>query len=86
MSTSETIVNFESNPGIMYKLGSIEAQLRAINEKLDAKEKDQDEDIKVLKADVAKLKHMEALRLGAAAAISFIVGILTKVVPWQNLF
>jgi len=86
MSTTETIVNFENSPGIMYKLGSIEAQLKAINDKLDAKEKKQDEEIEALQKRVNKLEHTEALRLGAAAAISFIIGILMKVFPWQNLF
>lgn len=71
---------------VVYELGSIKAELKAIHDKLDSKETAQDDEIKSLKADVSKLKHHEALRLGAAAAISFIIGIATKVLPWQNLF
>ena len=75
-----------SDPDIMYKLGSIEAQLKSLNEKLDVKEKQQDLEIISLKADVGKLKEFKNIQLGIAASVSFIVGILTKVVPWQNLF
>lgn len=85
MSTSETIVNFETNPGIMYKLGSIEAQLAAINNKLDLKEAAQDLEITSLRKDVSQLKDWRMLQLGAAGAISFIIGILTKVISWPNL-
>ena len=92
MDSAQTTVNVESNPGIMYKLGSIEAQLIALNNKLDAqeiaREKDEvarDKEILELAKDVTKLKEWKTLQLGAAAAISFIIGILTKVVPWQNL-
>lgn len=70
----------------MYKLGSIEAQLNAINAKLDLKEASQDLEITVLRKDVAQLKEWKTLQLGAAAAISFIIGVITKIVPWQNLF
>ena len=75
-----------SDPDIMYKLGSIEAQLKAMNDKLDIKEKAQDVEITSLKADVGKLKEWKTLQLGAAAAVSFVIGILTRIVPWQNLF
>jgi hypothetical protein len=85
MDSAQTTVNFESNSGVMYKLGSIEAQLKAINEKLDKKEAAQDEEIAELQKDVMKLKEWRMLQLGAAGVISFIIGILTKVVPWQNL-
>lgn len=70
----------------MYKLGAIEAQLIALNEKLDKKEAVQDEEIKNLKADVGKLKDGRNWQLGFAAGISFVIGIVTKVIPWQNLF
>jgi len=76
----------EHNPGIMYKLGSIEAQLRAINEKLDTIEKAQDIEITMLKHDVEQLKKQDAIKLGAAGVISFLIGILVQVVPWRNLF
>lgn len=88
MDSAQTNVTFEASPGIMYKLGSIEAQLKAINDKLDAKERIQDADIELLKTDVAALKHKDAMRLGAAAAISLGIGALftlIQVIPWQNL-
>ena len=86
MEIAQTIEHFNTDPGIMYKLGSIEAQLRAINAKLDAKEASQDREISALMSDVSKLKEWRTLQLGAAAAISFLIGIITKVVPWPNLF
>jgi len=86
MDTAQSAINFETNPGIMYKLGSIEAQLKAINDKLDAKEASQDKEISELKQDVAKLKEWKMLQLGGAAVISFVIGVITKIVPWQNLF
>lgn len=84
-NSAQTSTSFEMNPGIMYKLGSIEAQIKAINDKLDAKEKVQDIDIEALKVEVAKLKQSSHMVLGGAAAISFIIGLI-QVVPWQNLF
>lgn len=86
MNSAQATENFENSPGIMYKLGSIEAQLRSINEKLDTIERSQDIEIANLKKDVEELKRRDAIKLGAAAAVSFIIGILVQVVPWQNLF
>jgi hypothetical protein len=85
MDSAQTTVNFESNPGIMYKLGHIEAQLVAINDKLDVKEAAQDAEIANLKRDVSILKEWRTLQMGAAAAISFVIGILTKVIQWPSL-
>lgn len=76
----------DSSPGIMYKLGSIEAQLRAINEKLDTIERAQGIEITTLKHDVEQLKKQDAIKLGAAGVISFLIGILVQVIPWRNLF
>lgn len=73
--------NFESNPGIMYKLGSIEAQLKSINEKLDAKELEQDAEIKDLQKEVGKLKEWRMWNLGAGAVIATLIGIAAKVLP-----
>lgn len=73
------------NPEVMYKLGSIEAQLAAINEKLDKKEVEQDVAIGKLKTEVGKLKEFRAIQLGAAGVISFVIGILTRIIPWSNL-
>ena len=86
MDSAQANENFENSPGIMYKLGSIEAQLRSINEKLDTIERSQDIEIANLKKDVEELKRRDAIKLGAAAAVSCIIGILVQVVPWQNLF
>lgn len=85
MDSAQTPLNFESNPGIMYKLGHIEAQLVAINNKLDVKEAAQDAEIVNLKRDVSILKEWRTLQMGAAAAISFVIGILTKVIQWPSL-
>jgi hypothetical protein len=81
---------FQVDSEVMYKLGSIEAQLVALNAKLDKKEADQDRQLNELHARVGVLESTrvrnEAYRLGAAAVIAFIVGILAKVVEWPNLF
>lgn len=66
----------------MYKLGSIEAQLTAINAKLDAKEAAQDKQISSLEKKVTTLEQWRLLQLGAASAVSFIIGILLKVIPF----
>lgn len=84
MDSAQTTVNFEANPGIMYKLGHIEAQLAAINSKLDLQEATQDIEIAALRKDVSKLKDWRMLQLGAAGAISFVIGILTKVITWPS--
>jgi hypothetical protein len=84
MDIAQEITHFETNPGIMYKLGHIEAQLAAINSKLDLKEASQDIEIAALRKDVAQLKDWRMLQLGAAGAISFIIGILTKVITWPS--
>jgi len=84
MDNAQTTVNFETNPGIMYKLGHIEAQLAAINSKLDLKETTQDIEIAALRKDVSQLKDWRMLQLGAAGAISFVIGILTKVITWPS--
>ena len=85
-----TLNPFQVDSEVMYKLGSIEAQLVALNAKLDKKEADQDRQLNDLHTRVGVLESTrvrnEAYRLGAAAVIAFIVGILTKVVEWQNLF
>lgn len=73
--------NFESNPGIMYKLGSIEAQLKSINEKLDAKEQEQDVEIRDLQKEVGKLKEWRMWNLGAGAVIAFLLSLAAKVLP-----
>jgi hypothetical protein len=85
MDRAQTTNDFESNPGIMYKLGHIEAQLDAINAKLDAKVALHDIELTKLRSDVSALKEWRMLQLGVAAAISFVIGIITKVLPWQNL-
>lgn len=84
MDNAQTTVSFETNPGIMYKLGHIEAQLAAINSKLDLKESTQDIEIAALRKDVSQLKDWRMLQLGAAGAISFVIGILTKVITWPS--
>ena len=73
--------NPENNPGIMYKLGSIEAQLIAINDKLDTKELEQDNHIKEIRSDVTKLKEWRNYTLGAATVLSLIAGLAVKVLP-----
>lgn len=78
--------NFDNNSGVMYKLGSIEAQLKAMNDKLDRKEEDQDSEIKSLKSRVSQIEKWRNMQLGGAAVIAFVVGLLQKVVPWSNLF
>jgi hypothetical protein len=85
MDIAQEITHYETNPAIMYKLGHIEAQLAAINAKLDLKEAAQDVSIEALRKDVSQLKDWRMLQLGAAGAISFIIGILTKVVTWPSL-
>lgn len=76
--------HYEVNTEIMYKLGSIEAQLNSINSQLISLKATQDTEIAKLKTDVSALKDWKMLQLGAAAVISFVIGILTKVFPWLN--
>lgn len=77
----------EVTPNIMYELGSIKAQLIAINEKLDKKEEAQDEEIKGLQSRVSKLEHQRAGLIGLAAGIGVILNTaIIKMVPWQSLF
>ena len=78
--------NFNTNPGIMYKLGSIEAQLTAINEKLDKKEGEQDEKITKLERRLGVLETWRTGTLAGAAVIATLITFLQKVIPWQNLF
>lgn len=75
-----------SDPNIMHTLGSIEARLTAIDQKLDRSLTAHDKRIEKLETKVDKLEQGEIFRLGAAAAISFIVGLLSKAIQWQNLF
>jgi hypothetical protein len=73
--------NFESNPGIMYKLGNIEAQLKAINDKLDKKESEQDKRIDIAENEISKLKEWRMYTIGGATVASAIVTFLIKVFP-----
>ena len=84
MEDAKTPRHYEVNTEIMYKLGSIEAQLAAINIQLISIKTSQEVEIASLKKDVSALKDWKALQLGAAAAISFIIGILTKVIQWPS--
>lgn len=78
--------NFETNSGVMYKLGSIEAQLQSINEKLDKKGDEQDAKIKALEAKVSRLDRWQAYVVGGAAVVSFLMAYLQRIIPWSNLF
>lgn len=84
MDSAQTPRHYEVNTEIMYKLGSIEAQLAAINTQLVSIKAAQELEIANLKKDVASLKDWKALQLGAAAAVSFIIGIITKVFSWPS--
>lgn len=77
--------SFDANPGVMYKLGNIEAQLKSINEKLDKKEGEQDEAIEKLKTKVSKLEEWRAYVIGVAAVVSIVIGFVQRMIPWQNL-
>lgn len=65
----------------MYKLGTIEAQLKAISDKLDKKEDEQDKKIDELEKEVGKLKEWRMWNLGAGAVVAFIITIAAKVLP-----
>lgn len=71
----------ESYPGIMYKLGNIEAQLEAINNKLDKKETEQDKRLEAAEAEITKLKEWRMWTIGGATAASTIVAFIVKVFP-----
>lgn len=70
---------------VMYKLGSIETDIKAIKEMLSKKESEQDKEITNLKTKVSKLESDRAYFLGGAAVVAFIVGLIQKVIPWANL-
>lgn len=81
MDSTNRSSSADNDLGVMYKLGNIEAQLEAINAKLDLKESAQDKEISELKADVSKLKEWRLLQMGGAGAIAAVVGLLMKVMP-----
>lgn len=70
----------------MYELGSIKSELKAINEKLDTKEAAQDIKISGLEKEISKLKEWRTYQIGAAAVVAFLFSVISKVIPWQNLF
>lgn len=70
----------------MYKLGSIETDIKAIKEMLSKKESEQDKEITNLKTKVSKLESDRAYFLGGAAVVAFIVGLIQKVIPWSSLY
>lgn len=76
---------FNLEQTVVYELGSIKAELRSLNENLSKREIAHNNKIEKLENDVSRLKHNEALRMGAAAAISFVIGILVKVIQWPSL-
>lgn len=79
--------SFTADPEVMYKLGSIEAQLAAINEKLDQRLGAHETRIKSLEDRVGNSEKLDAKRVGAASVVSAVFTfILMKLVPWQNLF
>jgi hypothetical protein len=72
---------FESNPGVMFKLGQLEAKLDSISEKLDDKVAGHEKDIDALQKDVSMLKGWRMWTLGFSAAVGVIAGFIVKVIP-----
>lgn len=72
-------MGFSQGETIVYKLGSIESDIRSIKDTLEANERAQNEEINSLKGDVSKLKQERYFLLGAASAISIISSFILKV-------
>lgn len=69
---------------VMYKLGNIEAQLAALNSKLDKKEGEQDAAISRMQDRISTLEGWRAKILGGSVALGslggFVVNLILKVI------
>lgn len=69
---------------VMYKLGNIEAQLLALNSKLDKKEGEQDTAISRMQDRISTLEGWRAKILGGSVALGslggFVVNLILKVI------
>jgi len=77
----QTSFPLDTDLGVMYKLGSIESQLKAINDKLDHKEAAQDKEIDNINRRLVKVEAWRNTILGATTAISIAIGFLIKLWP-----
>lgn len=75
---------------ILYNLGEIKAEIRAIRERLENKEREQDS---VLSRHSKKIEEFENFKTKTriyagilAGVVSLVISLITKAVPWQNLF